>query len=542
MNAVLKAILRGLRGPACCRLLRRMGIDPKRYWLLMDLFGQLSDRREMLNQLGRDSSTLQVFSWVYFALMSFFGLVFALMGMAVGAYFWFMMAITAFFLLGILISETSNSLVNPIEGLILAHQPIDGATYTAAKLSHLVRILLYLVPGLSVGPALAGLLLKDAPWFYPLLHLAAAFAAGIVMALLCCAVFGWLIRFVPPRRLKAAGQVAEVTPWAGYLLMQVNRRWLTRLRIGAWLPVSPQLRLALLAALGLAALAAVVLGLRSLSGDYLVRVSSIAHGSSSAKAKPRRSRWSGLVARFFGGPPARAAFEYVPRMMRRDWQFRRQLIPIVVPLAIPLVFLFQALRTSPFSGKFTAAHLLPHAFGLVFYSICAAIAYGSDYQGAWVFLLAPSRALGGFARGVHAALWIRLVVIPHAVLLPALAWFWGIRDAALFAAFSAAAASLYLGIELRSIDATPFTKQPVVASNPYAFLILAAGVMIIAVAVALQYFLLFRSPLAVAMATVGIGAAAYAATRSSLGSLETTMRITLGLVSGESGSIYKEID
>ena len=192
-----------------------MGIDPKRYWLLMDLFGQLSDRREILNQLGRDSSTLQVFSWVYFALMSFFGLVFALMGMAVATYFWFLMGITAFFLLGILIPETSNSLVNPIEGLILAHQPIDGATYTAAKLSHLVRILLYLVPGLSVGPALAGLLLKDAPWFYPLLHVAAAFAVGIVVALLCCAVFGWLIRFVPPRRLKAAGQVAEVHALGG---------------------------------------------------------------------------------------------------------------------------------------------------------------------------------------------------------------------------------------------------------------------------------------------------------------------------------------
>jgi hypothetical protein len=29
----------------------------------------------------------------------------------------------------------------------LAHQPIEGATYTAAKLTHLLRILLHLVPG-----------------------------------------------------------------------------------------------------------------------------------------------------------------------------------------------------------------------------------------------------------------------------------------------------------------------------------------------------------------------------------------------------------
>jgi hypothetical protein len=246
-------------------------------------------------------------------------------------------------------------------------------------------------------------------------------------------------------------------------------------------------------------------------------------------------------ARFFGGPPARAAFEYVPRMMRRDWQFRRQLIPMAVPMAMPLVFLAGALRTSPFSGKFTAAHALPHAFGFVFYWICSLIAYGGDYKGAWVFLLAPSRALGGFARGVHAALWVRLVVIPHVALLLALAWFWGIRDAALFVAFSVAVASLYLGIEIRTIDATPFTTQPVVAKNPYAFLVLVIGGMIVAVAVGVQHFLLFRSPLAVVIATLGIGAAAYFATRSSLGSLETTMRFTLGLESGESVSIYKEI-
>jgi hypothetical protein len=293
---------------------------------------------------------------------------------------------------------------------------------------------------------------------------------------------------------------------------------------------------------GLAALAAVVLGLRSLSGDYLVRVSGIAHGSSNVKAQSRRSRLSDLVARFFGGPPARAAFEYVPRMMRRDWQFRRQLIPLAVPMIMPLVFLARALRTSPFSGKFTAAHVLPHAFGMVFYLICTMIVYGSDYKGAWVFLLAPSRALGGFARGVHAALWIRAVVAPHLALLVALVWFWGVRDAALFVAFSMAVASLYLGVEIRSIEATPFTRQPVAASNPYAFLVLVLGGMIVAVAVGLQYFLLFRSALAVMIATVVIGAAAYFATRSSLGTLETTMRFTLGLESGETGSIYKEID
>ena len=68
--------------------------------------------------------------------------------------------------------ETGNSLVNPVEAAVLAHQPISGATYTAAKLTHLITVVLYLVAGLNVAPALAGLTLKGAPWFYPLAHMA----------------------------------------------------------------------------------------------------------------------------------------------------------------------------------------------------------------------------------------------------------------------------------------------------------------------------------------------------------------------------------
>ena len=79
--------------------------------------------------------------------------------------------------------ETANSLVNPVEGMILAHQPVNGATYTSAKLTHLLRIVFYIVLGMNGVPALLGTLLEGAAWFYAPLHLTAAFASSIVLAL-----------------------------------------------------------------------------------------------------------------------------------------------------------------------------------------------------------------------------------------------------------------------------------------------------------------------------------------------------------------------
>src|SRR5688572_7844107 len=112
----------GLRGPAFSRCLARLGIDPRRYWLLMDLFRKLSSRDEMQGQLGRRSGALR-FSALFFLGLSGIAAVLlvrfqapALPVLEVST------AVTAVFLLGVLLSEkTANSLVNPEEGMALAH-------------------------------------------------------------------------------------------------------------------------------------------------------------------------------------------------------------------------------------------------------------------------------------------------------------------------------------------------------------------------------------------------------------------------------------
>jgi hypothetical protein len=115
------------------RVLRTLGINPRQYWLLMDLFRQLSERRDMFNQLGRDETTLKNVTLLYFAMASIGGVAAVLVGASLDHFFYGCLAYTGFMLLSVLLPETSNSLVNPVEALVLAHQPIDGATYTAAK-------------------------------------------------------------------------------------------------------------------------------------------------------------------------------------------------------------------------------------------------------------------------------------------------------------------------------------------------------------------------------------------------------------------------
>jgi len=278
-----------LRGPGVSKLLESFGIDARRFWLLMDLFGHLSERGEMLDELGRNGVALRTVTWLYAGFMGLAGIMMVSSQPALTTYTSTFLGFTAFLLLGVLFSEAGNSLVNPAEGLILAHQPINGATYTAAKLAHLLRIVLYLVPGLNTIPAFAGLALKGAGWSYPLIHLLAAFAVGLVAALMCCTLYGWLMRFVPARRLKAAGQLAGTIPFLAIIWWRPAQDLVAGSRVLRWLPVQTGARWALGLAGETAALAIVALGIRSLSADYLIRVSGMMHGGSTPSAKTGRS-------------------------------------------------------------------------------------------------------------------------------------------------------------------------------------------------------------------------------------------------------------
>jgi hypothetical protein len=274
----------------------------------------------------------------------------------------------------------------------------------------------------------------------------------------------------------------------------------------------------------------------------MIRVTAIVRGGGSHRVKSRRSPFGRIVGLLLGGPPAHAGFAFTARLMRRDWAFRRQLISLIPCVISPIFLLAQGIHSDPFSGGFTVVHVIPHILGVALFLIAVSIVYGGDHKGSWVFLLAPSGAFVGFARGVHALLWWSIIGVPHAILLLVLPWYWPLVHVLLFVAFSLAVASLYLGMVLRLIDGVPFSKQPVVSKNVYIMGIMMAGLLAIAVAVAFQYMLVFRSMLVVAIVTAGIATTALLVTRAALDAFTVAMRFNLGVVSQEVGKIYAEID
>jgi hypothetical protein len=537
----MNIVNRALRGPAVSRMLERLGVEPKRYWLLVDLFAAMSERQEVMDQLGRNTAAMGM-AGIFYVLLSAVLTIFSVLAhTTASAHLALFLGFTVFLFTGILLSEAGNSLVNPTEGMVLAHQPITGATYTAAKLSHLFRIVLFLTPALNGIPALGGLVLRNAHWYYPFLHLAAAFAVTTVVALACCAAFGWLMRFIPPKRLKAAGQFAGAVPLAAMAWMGQLQKFFAHLPWRAIVPDSPSARLALLGACVLAAVAAVVFGLRSLSADYLIRVSAMTRGGARGGAGSRRSFAASIVARL-AGPAARAGYAFTSRLMLRDWQFRRQFLATAAPLAIAIGSAYaKGWKDDPFGESFSPIHFLPHAFGLLLVFVCSLLPFGSDYKGAWIFRLAPPPALDAFAAGVYGLL-AQVVIVANALAAPALIWKWGPAHGALFLAYSLATGAVYIAATMRLLDGIPFTRQPDPKRSALGLPVLMMGMVVVGIAVAIQHFLLFRSTIAVVVATIILAVAGWVAGRESIAAMGADMKNQIAQEVGESAALYHEVE
>jgi hypothetical protein len=541
MNAIWAKLEAALRGPRVSRFLERRGVDARRFWLLVDLLETLSERGEMMDQLGRDGVALRTAAWLYAAIGALLAAMLVVQGAAPRTYLAIFCGFTAFILAAVLMSEASNSLLNPAEAQVLAHQPIDGATYTAAKLSHLLRIVLVFVAGLDGVPAACGVLLPRAHWTFPLVLLSAALGIGLAIGCICCALFVLLMRFIPAKRLRAGGQLLGTLPFLGGFGWQWVAIGYKKLARSVHVSLSPAAGIAIGTAAAVLFLAAIAFGIRSLSADYLVRVSVMMHGAKPRRTLRRRALFGVLVSKFFGGPAARAGFAYTAVMMRRDWQFRRQIIPMAIMLPLgfgPLIA--SRWHGDPFSRQFSTMHLLPHFIGMMLAFVCGFLSFGADYKGIWVFLLAPADSIARFARGVWALLWIAAIAVPHLVLLPLLLRTWGPVHGALFTAYSLAAASVYLALEMRLVEHVPFSTQMDPARSAVTLPILMLGAVAMAVAVGLQWLLFLSTP-AVAVATVALYGAAWLLTRNSLESAALSMRHNLGTVSRESSALYAEV-
>lgn len=531
-----------VRGPAFTRLLERRGIDPRQYWVLVDLFETLGARQELMGLGNYDSVRFLAILW--FILSAFMSVVMAVTDAAPQTYLLIFLALTVFQLSVVLVAEVAESLVNPVDGLVLAHQPVNGATWWAAKVTHLVRVVVYVVMGMNGVPAFVGVLLSHSGAYsraaYPLTHFVIVLAAGLVAGLLCCSLYGWLVRFVPVRRLKGAAAAFQAVPMLlifgfRYLddLAAELRAWAASVGLpAAWRATGEALPggfgpLVVIATVAVATFA-VVFGLRALSRDHLIRASSLMQSGAGTRRRRRRclptARWVGKVT---GGQAARAGYEYLRWLLARDWQFRRSMAMQAPGLLVMLTVLLVVGRDrSPFGPDFAFAHFLPHLLGMLVLIVCMQLAYGNDYKGAWSLAVVPDDRFRPFARGIHAALWILVVLLPNAFWLVVLAWFWGVVDAALFIAYCVAVASLYLGVGLRLIGGVPFGQPMDPTRNALAMGAMLVFFMAAAVAVGIQY-MLFRWVAAVVGITIAVAVGAGFLTSITLDDFAIRMRESL---------------
>ncbi len=538
MTALRAIIRRVFRGRAFTGLLERCGIEPRRYWVLVELFDTLSDRQE-ISMMGNaySMSRLVIFWFILSGLMS---LVVVFAAPSPLDFLLLFVMITVFQLSMILVADIAESLLNPVAGLILAHQPVNGATWSGAKLTHLLKVVVYVVTGMNGIPALVGLFLSHTGAYpalvYPALHFLVALGVGVVVALLWCSLFGWLVRFIPIRRLKAAAVTVQAVPMAlifGFIYLDEPAAelvtWATSIAPpDAWLTAGEAIPGGFPALLGVGGVALAtaggVFGLRALSRDHLIRVSGLMRSGAGIRRRQwKRSKVLPWVARLTGGQAGRAGFEYLRAMMVRDWQFRRNM---ALNAAAPVVFfilLIVGRELSPFDPGFAPMHFLPHLLGATIIITCAFLAFGNDYKGIWSFGVVPDASLRPFVRGIHAALWLMLVALPNIFWLLVLAWSWDVTDAVFFTVYNTVVASLYLGVGLRLIDGVPFGRQtpPDRTALTQGFELILAVVVVIAVGI---QFVIFRSVAAVAVLTCVVGLGAYVLTRLTLADLAARIR------------------
>lgn len=463
------------------RLLRRMGLDPRQFVLFLELFRTLSEREELMGSAGVNRFNIVYLSY-WAGLMSVYVLAFCMFGNSVPpapVYLLVDLSITFALAFLVFVREAANSLFNPVEAVMLAHTPIHGPTYAAAKIVHIVIAVLYLVLGLNLYPALVGAIASPgARWFWFVTHLVSALLIGLWTAFIICAFYGLIRRLVPAGPLKSVSTWIQVISMSAFVAIPVifrsfmadlfaaryeNSQW-------TWLPLTWFVEIGRTGCQGatwrlgsqgawsiLASILIIWFGLRSFYGTYLSEAAFGVVRQSGGKCR-RGVLYRCLAASasaVTGAAEGLGAFCFVSQMIRRDRLLWRA---ILMQTWIPLLAIVLAATTIARFGVFPAAHFLPHLLGLMILAICINLPITAFTKASWIYLTAPIGSGRAFARGIIGALWVSMVALPHAALLLFIALFVNWREAAPVAGFNLIVVSLYFAFGIGKISGLPFSS------------------------------------------------------------------------------------
>ncbi len=514
------------------RLLRRMGMNPRQFVLFLELFRTLSEREEFMGSAGVNRFSIIYLSY-WAGLMGAYVLAFCMFGNAVPpapVYLILDLSITFALTFLVFMREAADSLFNPVEAEMLAHTPIHGPTYAAAKIVHIVIAVLYLVLGLNLYPALVGAIASPgARWFWFVTHLVSALLIGLWTAFIICAFYGLIRRLVPAGLLKRVSTWVQVIFMSAFVAVPAifrsfmadlfaaryeNSQW-------TWLPLTWFVEIGRLGCQGatwrlgsqgawsiIASIFIIWFGLRSFYGTYLSEAASEVVGQSggSSKRGVLYRCLSASASAVAGAAEGLGAFCFVSQMIRRDRLLWRA---ILMQTWIPLLATVLVITTFARFGVYPASLILPHLLGLMILAICINLPTTAFTKASWIYRTAPIGSGRAFARGIIGALWVSLAVLPHAALLLFFTLFVSWREAAIIAGFNLIVVSLYFAFGIGKISGLPFSGPANESRNIVNSIhIQVCGLMAIAFPIVAQVFvwLIWRCRLfAVIAMCVGIG-------------------------------------
>lgn len=521
--------------------MKAAAFDRRQYLLLLGLLRTLGSRRELTSQLSMHGPALGILA--FFGLLMGGLLALVILGGEIPARDVIMICqvMTAIVLVPLLVSEAADALLNPAEASVLAHRPVGNLTYLAAKVTYLLGFSLAITGAFNLPPALAGISLAGAAWFYPITHLGAAVIGATFTALATCGVFGVVFRVVPVARVRTAalwvqllgGLALPLVPHLSRLLdvrpdfdapywSATPMAWFAALGLAGQSGGQPLVMTMALPAMAVAA-ALVVAGFRALSQGYMTRVSTVLRSKRPPSRRPGRPWFSRRLAWMTGSRAGLGSSLFVLKMAMRDWQFRRAALRAAIPaLMLALVATGRGALHSPLaSGSgFTMVHVLPHLIGISGVIAVDFLPFSDHYKARDIFLTVPASALRGVVRGTLTAVWIMAALLPSACIFVAGTLLWNVVDAALFAGYALAVLSVYVTLFAPLQTGLPFTRPPDPTRAAGNLSIMLACLVVAAILGGVQAFWVFPHPVRVIAGAAILSALAWALGRVSLRVLE----------------------
>jgi ABC-2 type transport system permease protein len=477
------------------RWLSRWQVDAEQYHWLLQASLRMDFRSKSAIHAGQQTSSTKSFLLQTSVVNAVFSLVIAVSLRATGVGTFFFSAVTLGYAMTMLamsiLIEFGLAVISPDDFLILAHRPISSRTFFAVKCSNLLFYVLWIDVSLTALPAVVGWTFPDAPWPFPLVYFVVAGLIGLFVAAAVAALYGLLLQRVNYERFK------DILAWCQVLFSflfffgyQLIPRFMGR--IHAFRIEEVPLPLALLLppvwfasllqtgighfsgfGLLLSGLAAVATGvllprlLGSVSLDYSDRIGQMISAAAPKETRPARPThdpgltwWRRLL---LPDPEERAMFNFLTTMFRRNRQLKMRVYPTfgMVLALFALSLLDKERLADPLTGgQMGYGTLLPvMTFMLAAMGWTAAMPYCDEYQGAWIFHVAPLARPERFMKAAKKAV-IILLFIPLFVLNATLfSFFWPMDHALIVSAYGMALGLVALQVMLFGFRDFPLSRK-----------------------------------------------------------------------------------